>query len=352
MRDLALTILCVLASAVALSRLWAGPARDALVERPPRAELHWPEAPDLEGLLERERPDVAVLGNSVTAAAVDADALGEALGLVASDLTLNGSASALWYLLLKNVVARAEGAARPRVVVLGFRDVFLTEPDYRTDGRYRTIVDWFADADEPLLDRRALLRDTGELELLALGHWSAWQRRAELRAGAEALAKEGVAARIAGRPPGDLAAAVDRVFAEERKRDDAVTAAQSRAEVQIEPYHFDFGAQLERSLLPEMIRSARAADVRLVLVRMPNRRSAEARVRALDLPDWASEWLPGYMDGLLAYLAREGVDVIDLDGDPRIPFEWYANGDHLGPDPGRREFTRILAEELAPLLQR
>jgi len=351
-RDLALTILCVLASALALSRLWAGPARDALVERPSRDELHWPAAPDLEGLLARERPDVAVLGNSVMAAAVDADALGEALDLEVADLTLNGSASALWYLLLKNVVARAEGDARPRAVVLGFRDVFLTEPDYRTGGRYRTTVDWFADADEPLLDRRALLRGTGPLELLALEHWSAWQRRDHLREGAEALAKEGVAARIAGRPPGDLTAAVDRVFAEERKRPDAVTAAQTRAEVQIEPYHFDFPAQLDRSLLPEMIRIAREAGVQLVLVRMPNRRSAEARMRALDLPAWATEWLPGYVDALMAHLEREGVDVIDLEGDPRIPFEWYANGDHLGPEPGRREFTRILAEELAPLLHR
>ena len=352
MRDLALTLLCALVSALALSRLWAGPARDALVERPPRAELHWPAAPDLEGLLARERPDVAVLGNSVTAAGVDTDALGAALGLGVADLTLNGSASALWYLILKNVVAAAPAEARPRVVVLGFRDVFLTEPDYRTEGRYRTFVDWFAGPDEPLLDRLALLRGTGPLELLALEHWSVWQERAGLREEAEALAKEGLAARLAGRPPADLAAAVERVFAEERKRPAAVTAAQTRAEAQVERHHFDLDAQLGRSLLPGMIRIARDADLRLVLVRLPNRRSAEARVRELEFPAWASEWLPGYMDALMAYLEREGVDVIDLDGDPRIPFEWYANGDHLGPEPGRREFTRILAEELAPLLRR
>jgi hypothetical protein len=247
---------------------------------------------------------------------------------------------------MKNVLATAP--KRPAVVVLGFRSVFLTEPDYRTQGRYRRRIDYFATQDEPLLDELAYFRTLGPAELFAMRHWSVWQQREELRTATETWFKDELAARVVGLEPAVLRGAVERVFADENKRAEAVNAAQQQAEIIVERPHFDFPAQLERSFLPEIVRIAREAGIKLVLVRLPTRTTAENDPQSL--PAWHRDWMPGYEADLFAWLAEQGVGALDFEGDPRIPVDWFARGDHLGEEPGQAEFTKILAAALEPYL--
>jgi hypothetical protein len=120
------------------------------------------------------------------------------------------------------------------------------------------------------------------------------------------------------------------------------------AEIIVERPHFDFPAQLERSFLPEIVRIAREAGIKLVLVRLPTRTTAENDPQSL--PAWHRDWMPGYEADLFAWLAEQGVGSLDFEGDPRIPVDWFARGDHLGEEPGQAEFTKILAAALEPYL--
>jgi hypothetical protein len=345
MRSFLISILTTLAT-VALITAWVGPARDAMIERPAPEDLGLRNPPRVRQKLTNRKPTLVLMGNSVMDAAVDEPAFQRAIGFKTLGVTFHGSASALWFLLTKNVVVTNEPP--PKVLVLGFRDTFLTEPDYRTGSRYTRTLNFFSGPEEPALDRKAYLRDTSALERFALRHWSMWQQRDELRESTEQWFKGELAAPLVDLDRDGIADAVDRVFDESRKTPAAVDAAQRAAEIVIEPYHFDFDAQLGQSFLPEMIRLTRDAGTRLILVRLPNRRTAEALVIPdLDQP-FPPEWLPPYMQDLKAYLEAEGVPMLDFEGDPRIPFAWYARGDHLGEEPGQAEFTKMLVEALEP----
>lgn len=328
---------------------WGGRVEGQLIERRPRAELNGEHIPDFDAMYPESRPEVVVVGNSVAAAAIDIERLGEALDRRTLGMIIHGSASAIWYLILKNEILPRD--TRPDTVVLMFRDVYLTEPDYRIRGPYANTVDWLAGPEEPLLDRLAYFRESGALSVAARRHWSLWRGRDDLRSETEALAKAHVAPWLAGATPEELKEAVGRVFAEERKRPDAISRLQLETDTKIDPEHFRFGPQLRRSFLPELIRLAKDAGIQLIVVRAPNRRTAEAAAGDLELPEWATVDLPRYMTELREYLDEQGVPLLDFDGDPRIPFEWFAAGDHLNPDPGMVRFTGFLAERLRPLMR-
>ncbi len=334
---------------VALATALAGPPRERLGDddRTDPAGAREGDFP-FESALREDRPRVVLLGNSITACAVDAAAFEQLTGAKTLDLTVGGSSSAIWYLVLKNFVAKA--SPRPEFAILGFRDVYLTVPDYRVVMGYDGTLNRFVDGEEPLLDRLAYFRDTGPVSYLLMRHWSLFQKRNDIDVATEALFKEQLASRIAGVAPEEIGGAVDRVFAEENKLPDAVTAAQQRAENVVDPAYFDFHAELERSFLPEMIKIARENDIRLILMRMRPRRNARedggpARERA-----WITDLLPKYMADLEAYLAENDVPFLDFEDDERIVFEWFERGDHLNKDPGQVGFTKLLAEAVAPYL--
>lgn len=345
MRSVWLGLVCACACVLLVTRS-VGPARAQLVQRPPVEERGFKDPRRFHNRIAREKPEVVLVGNSVMDAAVDHEALAELTGRRTLRITPHGSASALWYLVLKNVLATA--TERPGVVVIGFRNVFLTEPDYRTQNNYRRRIDYFAGEDEPLLDELAYFGDLGPAELFLMRHWSVWQRREELRGTTEAWFKDTLAARAVGLEPPALRGAVERVFADENKRDAAVDQAQELAETVADRSHFDFPGQLGRSFLPEMVRIARESGIRLVFLRLPTRRMAKDATETA--APWYREWMPGYEADLFAYLEREGVGLIDFEGDPRIPVAWFDNGDHLGEEPGQVELTKLLAAALEPFL--
>ena len=251
---------------------------------------------------------------------------------------------------LKNIITRGPHPShRPHTVLLGFRDVYLTEPDYRTRGPYALSIDWFATDDEPVLDRLAYLRGTSPLGLFALEHSGLWQQRAPLRQGTENYAKDVLAPRLAGASRSAVRGAVDRVFAEERKRPAAVNQAQLEAEAQIELFHFDFKAQLDRSFLPHIVRMCKENDIRLVVVRMPTRKMAQVREESVELPEWARISLPAYTEDLYRWLDDEEVVLLDFEREYEPPLAHFAAGDHIGPGDPQREFTKRVTERLRKL---
>jgi lysophospholipase L1-like esterase len=143
--------------------------------------------------------------------------------------------------------------------------------------------------------------------------------------------------------------AVDVVFANDRKIPSKLTKKERRAEKLAKGNYFDFEAELPGSFLPEIVRICRESGVQLVLMRMRTRRNAEFPEDRSHFPEALRVKLPEYEKALAAYLASESIPLLDFSEDARIPFEWFANGDHLNRDEARDGFTRLLAREFQSL---
>ncbi len=323
---LAACLACVLAFGVELPR----------AEKAARAE-------ELRARIEAVGADTVLVGNSMLGEGVDEALFAEKLGRPAVKLSQGGSASAYWHLMTKNVVLGAK--PRPRRLVLFFRDHFLTDPSYRVEDRYRAAIEAIAEGDEPLLEERAYLPVEPLRAVPGVGRLEALRGRERIRLGLERAVREGAveALGLAGErgAEGGADGAMGRVFAEPNMRKGDATARQLAAEEARDGSLFDFEARLPKSFLPEIVSRARAAGVELVLVRVKRRRDLVAGSEPAEVVR--------YMDALRAYLAREGVPLVDFTSDPRIEARHFGVGDHLNAEEGRPLFTEMVAEALRAL---
>jgi hypothetical protein len=305
------------------------------VELPRAAEAS--RAEELRARIESAQADTVLVGNSMLGEGVDEALFVEKLGLPAVKLSHGGSASAYWYLMTKNVVLGAE--PRPRRLVLFFRDHFLTDPTYRVEDRYRTAIEGLAEGDEPLLEERAYIPVEPLRAVPGIGRLEALRGREKLRLGFERAVREGAVGALG--PAGGADGALARVFADENMRARDATARQLAAEEARDGSLFEFDAQLPKSFLPEIVALCRTDGVELVLVRVKRRRDLVAGSEPAEVVR--------YMDALRAYLAAEGVPLVDFTNDPRIEARHFGVGDHLNAEAGRPLFTQMVAEALRAL---
>ncbi|QDV04677.1 hypothetical protein Poly30_01700 [Planctomycetes bacterium Poly30] len=332
----------------------AGPPRKELITHddalPYRTDRKGRTDTPFEILLAEQKPEVVVVGSSIVACAFDEAAFEKQIGMEALDLTVAGSMSATWYLVIKNRIAAANPP--PKYCILGFRDTYLTVPEYRADGGYKQIVDRYVDGPEPLLDRLAYLSDLGPLEYTLRRYWAPAQRKSEIVERVEGFVKADATGFLLGHSPDEMRAAVDVVFADDRKQPSKLTKKQRRAAKLAMGNYFDFESELPESFLPEMVRICREAGIQLVLMRMRPRRNAEFPDDRSHFPTALKVDLPRYERALEAYLASESVPLLDFSEDDRIPFEWFANGDHLNREEARVGFTELLSEAFLALVAR
>jgi hypothetical protein len=312
-------------------------AANGLVAPPNRIEVR-PDPrmqPRYRQRIEAERPEVVLIGNSILREGVDAEALSRRTGHRCLEVVRGGAASAWWYLALKNQVVAARPL--PELVVIVFRDHFLTEPGFRVTGKYRRRLDALSGADEPVLARLAYGEAPGSLLERSLPLYG---RRAELREDLERVVKDAWVGRLLGLEPGGVDAALERVFRREALDPARLGSLQAESEAPAAGV-YAFGARVEHSFLPEIVEVARAHGVRLVFARAKRRRDLA--------PGAEPPELVAYLRDLEAWLAARGIPLLDFSHDPRLVEAHYADGDHLGPE-GRRLFTELLAEALAPHL--
>ena len=260
--------------------------------------------------LESEQPDVVLLGSSIVGTAVNAELFESIVKRPTLDLTIPGGMSATWYLLMKNVITKVDPP--PKMVVLGFRMVYLTVPEFRAGGRYTHIIDRYVDGPEPLLNRRAYLHDLNAIDVFVRRYWSPYQKRDDIKEGAEDWAVRTAGSALLGRDESEMRAAVATVFAEERMDPTKVSVAQLEAEQVDNTQYFAFESEKDRSFLPEIVRIAKENGIELVLVRMRTRYDAEPEERRAQYPDFIRELLPGYERALEEYLEEEGRDAARL----------------------------------------
>ena len=302
-----------------------------------------------------EKPQVVVIGNSMAREGVDAPMLSEALERRVTKLTVDGSMSAFWYVCIKNVIAagwpvgapQADGSRlrkKPEAVVLCFRDQHLTAPTFMLTGSSALAALSLAHPDgEPVLDELAMKPALGPVKYAAFKYWPLFRARESAQLVTNRRFLNRVLSPLLGLEKRALAAAFydvlsDRNMDHERINEVVVAGTSLRDLASL-----DFAANVEQSFLPPICDELEAAGVRLVVVRMKRLRTA----RGFEPPEELSQ----YARDLQAYVEGRGGIYLDYSTDLRVPLDWFGVGDHFHAE-GRRGFTKILGEELAPLLER
>jgi hypothetical protein len=315
----------------ALPDAGVGPSYVPTVETP-RPREPFDEA--AAAALREAQPEYVVIGDSMAGVRIDPRHLSRATGRSVAGLFRPGSPVAYWYLQLKNLVADNR-LTSVRGAVFFFRDDQLTSQVEVTG----PILDPVARESEPELDRIFAAYRLGAFSdvhrtaraVYQFDRTRNWLEPRLLRAPAA------VAARSLA--PADL---VDRVntelFALERLR------RFEAADLPVSPEALlDFDAQVERSILPEILRVAERAGLRLAFIHVQRRPTPQG-------PAPRSAALERYLNRLQTYLTGHGAYYYDDRGDPDQPLSVYADGDHLRTD-ARPGYTERFARRHAAFFQ-
>lgn len=283
--------------------------------------------------LENDRPDMVMLGDSTLLDGVDPDRLSELTGLKVSSFDVPGSASAFWYLVLKNNIVEAE--YKPKYVMVLFRDTILTAPGYRVHGSYFIQLDEFAQRNEPVLLERAYLNLMNPLEKLAEGYFPLYGARVQIRREIDALIRYTLPAWLGCDRECNDSSMYEMFTAadlEPGQLQNAIAAAEGYLYTNRQ---LDFDRQIDHSFLPEMIRLTGDNDIQLILVRLKNLTAGERETSSIKR----------YTAALSEYLTRQGVLFLDFGRDPRLTYRYFVDSLHLTRE-GEALFTEMLAERL------
>jgi len=283
--------------------------------------------------IEQAQPAIVLLGDSILTKSVDVTAFQEQLGLPTYKLDIPGSSSALWYLVIKSNIVKAEPAPRGWVIV--FRDTLLTAPAFRTTGPYFGLIDKFASPDDSLLMKRAYLAQLSPMQMALEMFFPLYTYRTNLRDAMDT----GLRPALPGLLGCDAACADDSLtFVLGDIQPDIFAASILQAEqILYTPGQLDFAAQVDQSFLPEIIRLAQERGIQLVFVRAPTNL----------FPNPADEpaGLKQYMADLNAYLTEQNILMLDLSRIQGIGPAQFSDPHHMTLE-GKAIFTSVLAETL------
>ena len=284
--------------------------------------------------LREAQPEFLIIGDSMAGIRIDPRHLSRVTGRSVASLVQQGAPVAFWYLQLKNLVI-GNGLHKVRGVVFFFRDDQLTT-QVEVHG---PVLDRAARQSEPELDRVLAAHRLGAFSdvhrtaraVYQFDLTRVWLEPRLTRAPAAVVAKP--------LAPDELIDAINTdVFALDKLRKlEAADLPQAQEEF------LDFDAQLNRSLLPEIIRLAERANIRLAFVRVQRRPSPDG-------PPRQSAALARYIDDLRAYVTSRGAWFHDDRGDANQPLSVYADGDHLRFDQ-RIPYTERFARSHASFFQ-
>ena len=285
------------------------------------------------------RPEYVFIGNSMLETRIDEEHLESLVGAEVALFDTGGSASAQWYLHLKNHVAAS--GVRPRRVVIFFRDEYLTEPRFRTTGEYRRTLEAVAHDDEPAFERLVGLsadEEFGRAHRAVRAMVPVHRLRPGLEDGIDRFGLWAAERTIDN--TSRLEERINELFAVDRLR---AVAQDDIAVGESPPAVGSFEHALERSFLPEIIAVAAQHDLPLFFVRVQRRPRDDG-----SLP--SSGKLDEYMGALASYLRAHGAGFRDLTGHPRITLELYGKGDHIAEEQ-RRLYTGLFVEAVPEIFE-
>lgn len=287
-------------------------------------------------------PSVVILGDSTLKHSINQNELSELLGVETYRIANPGSASALWYLILKNNIATSP--VKPAQLVIFSRASMLTTPEYRTTGKYEPIIASAALPEDTLVIERAYLSQMSGLEKLADQYIPLYAYRPRLREALENISKFRIPNQLLGVRLKDVERSLGDVFDEQfgARELGELSNMITQAEVYLhESERLDFDAQLPNSFLPEIVRICNENEIQLILVYTQTIYEDQSPATAKMLED--------YRQALFEYAAENDIQVIDYLGDERVQPSFFDDPVHMNAE-GASRFTKIFAEDFAKFL--
>ena len=284
----------------------------------------------------KHEPQIVLIGDSTLTKGVDAERLAENLDISTYSIDLPGSASTLWYLIIKNNITQVP--IPPKYLLIFFRDTMLTMPGYHVQGQYLEQIDEYATSKDTLLTERAFIGSMNPTERFAETYLPIYSRRWQMREEIESQIRYGPA-KAAGCNQRCVDGTLAHIFNDSNINVQGLNEAISTADEDMYSNRtLDFGSQVNKSFLPEVVRILHENNIQLLLIRMKTLQFTQP-FPALD----------NYMSDLKTYAQVNNVILLDFAGDPRLASSLYMDILHLN-DEGRMIFTDILSEILKPLI--
>lgn len=291
-------------------------------------------------LLNERQPEIFLLGDSMLGPAVDEDVVADTLKKKTTLVSLPGTASTIWYLMIKNNIVLAEH--KPKYLVVFFRDTMMTLPGYRVTGRYFEQIDEFASPDDTLLTERAYINQMRPFEKFFEGYFPLYGSRWIIRQSLDHYIRYPIGNAMLNCDKACMDYAMEAVFDESNLDvtflSDAIGAADDYL---YSDEALDFDGQVDSTFLPEVIRLCRENGIQLVLVRMPILRYYDPAERPNGLDE--------YIQGLSSYLNENDVPFLDFD-QKDMPPEFFSDTLHLN-EQGEARFTQMLTDALRTIIR-
>ena len=287
--------------------------------------------------IEETSPEIVLVGDSTLVKGVDPAHLSEQMDVPIYSIGLPGSASTLWYLIIKNNVAKVSNP--PKYLVIFFRDTILTMPGYRVQGQYFAQIDEYSSPKDELLIERAFIKLMNPMERFTEAYVPIYTARRELREEIESRIRY-IPSRIVGCNPECVDDSFTQVFNDENIDAQAMNEAIAAADSNLYTTRaLNFENQVNKSFLPELVRIAKESNIKLVLIRIKTLQFTQP-FPALD----------NYINDLKTYAAANHVTLLDFSNDPHLSPDLFMDILHLNEE-GKIIFTDMLVETLKPIIQ-
>jgi len=286
------------------------------------------------------KPDLVLIGDSLAEENVDMDMLAQQTGLTDYRMGFGGSASALWYLAIKNNVVPA--AYHPKYLVILFRDSELTAPNYRVQGKLFSALDQYAATDDTLVIERAYLQFMNPLDVFAETYLPPYAYRVQF----SSIAEKNVYAlpfllMHCGKKCTDNALLDVFNFRNNAAPDVVGGSLDPEEHLLYSPSGLDFESQVDKSFLPEIIRLCNENDIHLILVR-----AKTPRFTGTSKPRGLNE----YLAALEAYVEANGASYLDLSAYASLTIADFIDNYHVLPE-AQGKYTQALAEALLTVIR-
>jgi hypothetical protein len=285
--------------------------------------------------INQKQPKIVLLGDSMLGEGIDNELFSRLVNQPSYKIAWGGSASAFWYLIIKNEICAA--TYKPQYILLFYRDTNLTDPTFRIDGEYRKALRLFSLPQEDLVSRLAYNKNMSFLEILLNTYFPPYAQQDKIKENLDKTIKYLLPGILLGKDPAQVDKAVDAIINDQNMDPELFTQSQLRFEEFNNPTSTNFDKQINGSFLPEMIRLTKENGIELILVRVKRRSIAENKRE--------SRSVTSYIQSLNNYLDLKGIKNFDFTDHEEIMIQHFGEGDHLNSE-GKTLFTKLLAKKI------
>lgn len=290
-------------------------------------------------ILNASQPEVLLFGDSMLGPAVNERVIESDLNKKTILISLPGTASTVWYLIIKNNIVLAEH--KPKYLVLFFRDSMMTVPNYRVTGRYFEQIDEFAAPSDTLLIQRAYIDQMTPLEKGMERYVPLYGLRWRIRYSIDHYIRYSLAKIVLNCDTRCMDYATESVLNNSNLDLTFLSDALATSDEYIYTKEaLDFESQVDQSFLPEVIRLCKENNIQLILVRMPILRFEET--------ESPPPGLDTYVEDLDRYLQKNGIPFLDFDSE-EFSKEYFSDDLHLN-ETGKALFTQKLGNSLMTVI--